>query len=100
MLAGLVGVLMMPVAVTFAGAPAQAQSSCEFRKSLIDKLDAGYNEQPVGIGVASTGNVVELIVSADGTWTIVVTKPNGIACVAAVGENWQSIEPQPPDESS
>ena len=91
---------MMLVSVTFAGAHAHAQSSCEIRKSLIAKLDTGYNEQPVGVGVASTGNVVELIVSPDGTWTIVVTKPNGIACVAAVGEDWQAIEPQSSDESS
>jgi len=29
-----------------------------------------------------------------------VTRPNGIACVAAVGEDWQSLDPPPGDESS
>lgn len=99
-LGGLVGVLTMPVAVMFTGKPAQAQSTCEFRKKLMDKLDSVYNEQPVGVGLASTGNVVELIVSPDGTWTIVVTKPNGLACIAAVGEDWQALEIAPSDESS
>ena len=95
MFGGLIGILVM-----FACTPAPAQSACEFRKSLMAKLNTGYNERPIGIGVASTGNVVELIVSPDGTWTIMVTKPDGIACIAAVGEDWQAIEPTSLDESS
>jgi hypothetical protein len=44
--------------------------------------------------------VVELLISSDGTWTILVTKPNGIACVAAVGEEWHDLELPPGDEAS
>ncbi|MDH3738615.1 MAG: hypothetical protein OER92_05425 [Alphaproteobacteria bacterium] len=95
---GLIGFSVMLASVVFAGA--HAQSTCDLRKSLMAKLDAGYNEHPVGVGVASTGNVVELIVSPDGTWTIVVTKPNGIACIAAVGEDWQAVEPPTLDKAS
>lgn len=90
----------MLASVSVGGNPAHAQTSCDVRKSLLAKLDTSYDEQPVAIGVASTGNVVELLVSANGTWTILVTRPNGIACVAAVGEDWQALEAHPLDESS
>lgn len=79
---------------------AYAQPSCDVRKSLLAKLDTGYDEKPVAIGLASSGNVIELLISSDGTWTILVTKPNGIACVAAAGEEWQDLDPPPGDEAS
>lgn len=99
-LGGLVVVMASVTTIAFGNRQALAQSSCDVRKSLVEKLDTGYSEKPVAIGLASSGNVVELLISADGTWTILVTKPNGIACVAAVGEEWQNLDPPPGDESS
>ncbi len=51
-------------------------------------------------GLASTGNLVELLISSGGTWTILVTNPSGITCVAAVGEDWQEMKLKLPGESS
>lgn len=99
-LGGLVVVVAALGIIAFSPRPAHAQSSCDVRKSLLAKLDTGYDEKPVAIGLASSGNVVELLISSDGTWTILVTKPNGIACVAAVGEEWQDLDPPLGDESS
>ncbi|MCZ6591523.1 MAG: hypothetical protein O7B98_10355 [Alphaproteobacteria bacterium] len=100
MLGGFVVVLAMLSTTVLTGGPAYAQSQCDVRKSLLAKLDTGYAERPVAVGLASTGNVVELLISTDGTWTILVTKPNGIACIAAVGEEWQALEPVSTDKSS
>lgn len=97
---GLVVVLAALAATALGSQPAQAQASCDFRTTLLAKLDDGYSEKPVAIGLASSGNVVELLISASGTWTILVTHPDGIACVAAVGEEWQDLDPPPGDESS
>ena len=94
MLAAFAGTLAMLVSVVIGSAPVHAQSNCDVRDNLIAKLGTGYAERPVALGVASTGNVVELLISSDGTWTILVTRPNGTACVAAVGEDWQEIKPQ------
>ena len=99
-LGGIIVALALLASVTAGSRPAHAQQSCDVRKTLLAKLDTGYDEQPVAIGVASTGNVVELLVSANGTWTILVTRPNGIACIAAVGEDWQALDPHTLDESS
>ena len=89
------GLLLAVIALTITvapGAPVHAQSNCETRASLIAKLDKGFGEQPVAIGLASTGYVIEVLTSANGTWTILITHPNGMSCVAAAGEHWQTLK--------
>ncbi len=90
-LGGIVFALAILVSLTFGGAPAHAQSNCEARTSLVAKLDKGFGELPAAIGLASTGNVLEVLISADGTWTILITRPDGLACIAAAGEHWQML---------
>lgn len=73
-----------------APAEAQMQALCASRESLLSKLSQEYREVPVGAGLAaSRGEIVELLVSADGTWTVIVTGPRGLSCMVAFGENWE-----------
>ena len=99
-LIGFVGALALLTSAAVPGESARAQTNCDMRKSLLAKLHNGYDEQPVASGLASTGNLVELLISAGGTWTILVTHPNGITCIAAVGEDWHVLKPKLPGESS
>tara|TARA_Y100000031_G_C8177535_1_gene364822 strand:+ start:176 stop:370 length:195 start_codon:yes stop_codon:yes gene_type:complete len=43
--------------------------------------------------LASSGAVLEVLASKGGTWTILVTQPNGTSCVVATGEAWQGLTP-------
>ena len=95
-LGGFIVVLAMLASVAFGGGPAQAQSNCGTRTSLIAKLDKGFGEQPVAFGLASTGNLLEVLISSDGTWTILITNPDGLACIAATGEHWQTLKKMKP----
>lgn len=79
---------------------AHAQSTCDVRKTLVAKLDTGYGEQPIAVGLASTGHVVEVLISVNGSWTILITRPDGVACIAAVGEDWEMLATRLADESS
>lgn len=99
-LSGFVVFLAAVAAIAFGSRSAHAQINCDVRKNLLAMLDTGFAEKPVAIGLATTGSVVELLISSDGTWTILVTKPSGIACVAAAGEQWQDLNLPPGDESS
>lgn len=90
-LGGLIVVLAILASVASGGGLAHAQSNCEARTSLIAKLDKGFSEHPVAIGLASTGNLLEVLLSSEGTWTIVITNPDGLACIAATGEHWQTL---------
>ncbi len=75
-------------------AAADAQMLCSDRDSVIEKLSQGYHEEPVAMGLTSSGSVIEVLSSgADGqTWTIIVTQPDGVSCVMATGESWQSVD--------
>ncbi|NNE85183.1 MAG: hypothetical protein HKN28_14560 [Alphaproteobacteria bacterium] len=91
-LGGFMVVLAMLTSIAFASGTAHAQSGCEARKSLIEKFDKGYGESPIAVGLASTGNLLEVLISADGTWTILITRPDGMTCIAAAGDHWRMIE--------
>lgn len=88
------------VAGTWALAPsAAAQASlnvtspaCHDHKEVVKMLDQQYSEAPEALGLQSNGHVVQVFVSADGSsWTIVTTRPDGVTCIVAAGENWESI---------
>ncbi len=72
---------------------AAAQSVCGPRNEVVDQLAKKYQELPVAIGVTSLGGLVEVLTSGDGsTWTIIVSLPDGTACMVAAGEGWRTME--------
>ncbi len=77
------------------GAHAQTQSEtllCDRRANIIGSLAEQYREAPVAIGVTSTGGMVEVLTTGDGTtWTIIMSNPNGISCLIAAGEGWRAL---------
>ena len=82
--------LMTGIALLAASAAA-AQSVCGTREDLLKQLAAEYQEAPVGVGLASNGSVVELLTSTGGTWTLMVTRPDGPTCLIGTGEAWQPV---------
>ncbi len=68
---------------------AQAQMACGTRESVVAKLGENYGEVRRGGGLAGPTAIFEIWASeATGTWTILKTTPNGLACVMAVGDGW------------
>lgn len=79
-------------------APAAAQTACGERGTIADRLAQKYGEHPVSIGLATNGSVIEVFVSDDGTFTILVTSPDGRTCLVAAGEGWQPVDDEPEDQ--
>lgn len=84
------------LATIFLPLPAHAQEGgavcTDDRKAAVAKLAGTYNEAPVNIGLASNGSVIEVFATEDGsTFTIALTWPNGLVCMMAAGENWESV---------
>lgn len=74
-----------------APAAAQMRGGCLPHDVAVSKLAQGYGEHRVGLGIGSAGNAVyELYVADTGTWTILVTRPNGLSCIAASGDSWMT----------
>ncbi len=80
-------------AIIFAPAAA-AQAVCESHQSVSEKLKMSYTETPISMGVTTGGGIVEVFVSPEGSWTLVVTQPNSMSCLIAAGQDWETL-PQP-----
>jgi hypothetical protein len=71
--------------------PASAQSVCGERGKFLEHLGSNYQEGPVAMGLVSNGSVLEVLTSEKGSWTIIVTQPDGKSCVVAAGESWENV---------
>ena len=68
---------------------AQAQMFCGDHTQMTSSLDRKYGEARRGSGLSGPGALFEVWTSGTtGTWTILVTTPNGLACVVASGTVW------------
>lgn len=79
-------------ATAFSPSPAGAQQICAERVGILKQLNKTHKEAPQALGVTGSGQIIELLTSDRGTWTIIVTAPNGVSCLVAAGESWENIE--------
>lgn len=81
------------IAQTALAQNAAAQPQCNDRKQVLDLLAEKYKEAPVAAGVTNNGGLVEVLTDAKGgTWTIIVTTPQGVSCLVAAGEGWRKMD--------
>ena len=76
-----------------AASPATAQAVCGPHGEVVKKLEGDFKEARAGLGLAGNGGLVELFVSEKGGWSVLVTRPNGVTCLVAAGENWEIVKP-------
>ena len=65
---------------------------CGDRDQILKQLEQRHNEQPLALGLSADGGVLEVLVSPEGGWTILITYPKRPTCVVAVGEAWQTLQ--------
>lgn len=74
-------------------AQSQSQPQCNERDNVLALLAKKYKETPIAAGVTNTGGLVEVLTDIkSGTWTIIVTTPQGMSCLVAAGEGWRNKE--------
>ncbi len=95
MLRDFVAAIAMALAVVSATSEALAQRVCGEHAVIEARLAELYGERPFALGIASSGNLVEVLVGVEGSWTILVIQPDGRTCVVASGEAWHTIEGKP-----
>ena len=71
---------------SYADAP---QPGCSDRERMVNHLSATYGEKLRGAGLQSATGLMELYVSEEGSWTLLLTRPDGTSCPVAVGEQWR-----------
>jgi hypothetical protein len=68
---------------------ADAAAVCGPRDKVITELGEKFREDRRSLGLTGGSAVIELFVSAKGSWTLLSTDTKGVACLIAAGEAWQ-----------
>lgn len=68
-------------------------TNCAQRQLVIEKLEVGYGEAFAGGGLQNAQHIFEVWFSQEkGTWTILMTRADGVSCIMASGTNWREGE--------
>ena len=87
-------------AMVFAANQVHAQSAdapglqCAPRDQVVQVLASRYGEKRRSMGLAADEQLMELYASAAGTWSLTVTTAQGITCLVASGDSFESV-PEP-----
>lgn len=71
------------------------RAPCGDRNKIIAHLNEGYGEVPVSRGLDAAGRVVEVLAAPSGSWSLLVSMPSGLTCLAASGVAWEDLKPAP-----
>lgn len=77
--------------LALATATPAAALQCASRDTVTTALAERYGEQRHALGLSQNGVVMELYAAQSGTWTITITRPDGITCLLAAGDSFQSL---------
>lgn len=84
--------LIAALALVLVSTTAIAQQNsppCGDRTKFIETLGGQYKESPSAIGLAANGQLVEILSNDEtGTFSILLTKPNGESCLVSSGTGW------------
>ncbi len=82
--------LLGAVAIGHPAAADQAPAACGPHTDVIKALGDKFHETQSATALTSAGTLLEVLTANDGaTWTIIVSRPDGLSCVVAAGQNWQ-----------
>lgn len=75
-----------------ATAPPAMAANCAMHDTVVERLKSRYSEVLTAGGLQGTQNTATLIEvwasKESGTFTVIVTNPQGISCVVAAGTDW------------
>jgi hypothetical protein len=73
-------------------ATAQQRQLCASRDALLEKLAQDFGEAPRASGIDGGGNLMEILTSPSGTWTLLIVMPTKRACIVGSGEGWREYD--------
>ncbi|MHA6326213.1 hypothetical protein [Roseivivax sp. CAU 1753] len=72
--------------------PASAQTACAPRALIVDRLARQFGEAPQSVGLVASDTLIEVFASDEsGTWTILMTRADGISCLVANGSAFETL---------
>ena len=87
---GVVALGMVTALFSTAGV-ASAAAPCGSHDAVAKTLASKFKEARRVMGVVNAKAVMEIFMSPQGTWTVLVTDTTGSACIIATGQDWQEV---------
>lgn len=86
----IVGTLAALLTASAPDATGQTLTNCSTRDTIVKVLKDKHSEGLKAYGMTASGQqVLEIFTTENGgTWTAVVTSPQGMSCAVASGEGW------------
>lgn len=76
--------------------PALAQPQCAPREDVVALLSQQHGESVHSIAIEGQGGIVEMWANAEtGTWTLTLTRPDGITCLVGHGHSFEAVSQEP-----
>lgn len=76
--------------VLMAGQAGAQPAPCFDRAMVAERLSDGYGETQFFVGELQDGLLEVWISERTGTWTLLLTTPNGLTCVLSSGTGWSA----------
>ncbi len=70
---------------------ASAAAPCGSHDAVAKSLTSKFKEARRIMGVVNAKAVMEVFMSPQGTWTVVITDTAGTSCIIAAGQDWQEV---------
>lgn len=69
-----------------------AQNNCAPRELIVERLQSKFKERLSGGGLQNENQILEVWSSdATGSFTVIVSRADGISCIVASGQNWNTV---------
>jgi hypothetical protein len=92
---------LIAIALLLVPVGAAAQNICAPRTDLVKRLWDRWQEAQVSLAMINDGRLLEIFASEAGSWTAIISDPNGRSCVASAGQEWTIFDaPKKPDEGA
>jgi hypothetical protein len=75
----------------FSSSAFAVQVQCAKHQQIVGLLSKKYSENPVAMGTVNEDRFMQVFISKSGSWTILVTRTDGQACIVAAGQNWEKL---------
>lgn len=62
----------------------------------MQRLADRYGESPQSVGLAANNQIIEVFASDDGTWSVLLTRADGVTCLMASGTHFETLMRLPP----
>ncbi len=67
-------------------------ANCTARAVMVEKLNERFGESRQSVGLTPGGQAIEMFAHPEtGTWTILLTSPNGTSCMMASGHAYEAL---------